>query len=509
MTVPCSFADLPASTTATLALRAKVLALPPAGAPFSISVEAGSRDCRDQTAGDGRLVCATAVAATPVVPLATFGGGLSLQVLSLVGGTPVFGVIQGIAPSLLGVLPPPGVGFPYGAMSFSVYDVPVGGSVTVDITTPSTVGGYWKLADGTWTRYQDVVPIPGLTNGLRITLTDGGVGDADGSRNGVIVDPGAVGVPNVGPTAPNRSVSTPVDTPVTVDVLTGASDPDGGVPEIVDATDGARGRVTATTTDVTYTPDPGASGLDSFTVRIGDGQGGVAVVTVTVQVGGSAPPPPPPVPVGAADTYRATAGTTLTVAAPGVLANDTGTGLTAQLVTGPSTGALTLQSSGGFTFTAPSTASTVTFTYRPVSTTGVGDAVTVTIVVAGAATPPPARTPRLDISDARLTEGTWLVRRMTFAVTVTDPSTRPVSVRYRTVAGTAKPWLDYIPTGGTLVLAAGQSTATITVLVVGDRRREGDETFTLVLSDPVGAVLGRATATGTIVDHERRPTRTR
>jgi hypothetical protein len=386
VTVSCSLASLAASTTATYTLRARVLAVP--GSPFAVRLEAGSRDCRDQTVGDGQQVCATAVNATPVVPLATSSGNLTLQVRSLGGGSPVFGSIQSIAPSLLGVRPPAGVGFPYGAMSFSVFDVPVGGSVTVDITAPSAVGGYWKLANGTWSLYPGATPIPGTTTGLRLTLVDGGLGDADGVANGVIVDPGALGVPNVGPTAPDRTVSTPIDTPVTIDVLTGASDSDGGVPEVVDATDGTSGTVTATTSDVTYTPDPGTSGDDTFTVSIGDGQGSTTTVTVIVQVGrpGGPPAPPPVVPVGVADTYQATAGTTLDVPAPGVLTNDAGTDLTAQLVTGPSVGSLSLRADGSFTFVAPSTApaGTVTFSYRPSGPSGIGSETTVTIDVAAA-----------------------------------------------------------------------------------------------------------------------------
>ena len=289
MTVSCSLAGLAASATATYTLRARVLAVP--GSLFDVRAEVGSTDCRDQTVGDGRRVCATVVNATPNAGLATSSGNLTLQVRSLGGGSPVFGSIQSIAPSLLGIRPPAGVGFPYGAMSFSVFDVPVGGSVTVDITAPSAVGGYWKLVNGTWSLYPGATPIPGTTTGLRLTLVDGGLGDADGVANGVIVDPGAIGVPNVGPTASDRTVSTPIDTPVTIDVLTGASGSDGGIPEVVDATDGTAGTVTATTSDVTYTPDPGTSGDDTFTVRIGDGQGGTTTVNVTVQVGRPGGPP--------------------------------------------------------------------------------------------------------------------------------------------------------------------------------------------------------------------------
>lgn len=59
-----------------------------------------------------------------------------------------------------------------------------------------------------------------------------------------------------------------------------------------------------------------------------------------------------------------------------------------------------------------------------------------------------------------------------------------------------------LPTG-TLTIAAGQSSGTITVSVVGDGAIEASETFTLTLSNPsAGAVLGTATATSTILNDD-------
>ena len=59
-------------------------------------------------------------------------------------------------------------------------------------------------------------------------------------------------------------------------------------------------------------------------------------------------------PVSADDTYATDEDTALTIAAPGVLANDSdldGDALTATVVTGPSHGTLTLNSDGSFTYT--------------------------------------------------------------------------------------------------------------------------------------------------------------
>jgi uncharacterized repeat protein (TIGR01451 family) len=376
VTTTCAHPDLAPGGTNVVRVSAVVQSLPASGA-FDVRGEVGSLDCRDLDAGDTRRTCATALLPTPSTSLPASAGGFTLRAST--------GTVRSLQPIDSSLLPisPNGVAFPYGAMAFTVTDVPVGGSAEIFVGITDVLAGYWKLTASGWSLYPSSRPVSG---GLVFTLVDGGAGDADGIANGIIVDPGAIGVPNVGPTAPDRTVSTPVDTPVTVDALTGASDSDGGMPEILDATDGASGRVAVTTSDVTYTPEPEFTGEDTFTVRIGDGQGGVTTVTVTVKVGqADGPPPPPPLlPVGAADSYRATAGTALEVPVRGVLANDQGVDLSAELVEGPSVGSLTLRPDGSFTFLAPpaTTARTVTFTYRPSGPSGIGWETTVSIDVA-------------------------------------------------------------------------------------------------------------------------------
>lgn len=71
-------------------------------------------------------------------------------------------------------------------------------------------------------------------------------------------------------------------------------------------------------------------------------------------------------PVATNDAYSVTVGKTLTVAAPGVLGNDSdvnGNSLTASLVSGPSHGTLTLNANGSFSY-KPSTSDTTSFTYK-------------------------------------------------------------------------------------------------------------------------------------------------
>ena len=85
------------------------------------------------------------------------------------------------------------------------------------------------------------------------------------------------------------------------------------------------------------------------------------------------------------DFYTAINPIALTVAAPGVLANDSvgmGTNLTATLVTGPSNGTLNLSTNGGFTYTPATNFSGLdTFTYRVNDGIADGNVATVTIRV--------------------------------------------------------------------------------------------------------------------------------
>ena len=54
-----------------------------------------------------------------------------------------------------------------------------------------------------------------------------------------------------------------------------------------------------------------------------------------------------------------------------------------------------------------------------------------------------------------------------------------------------------------MTIAAGETSGTMVVAVLGDAVVEPDETFTVTLSNPVGATLGTpATATGTITNDD-------
>ena len=90
-----------------------------------------------------------------------------------------------------------------------------------------------------------------------------------------------------------------------------------------------------------------------------------------------------------------------------------------------------------------------------------------------------------------------------FTITLSAAVTSEVRVNYGTADGTAKAGQDYVATTGTLVFAAGQTSKTVSVPILGDTVAEGNETFTLVLSNATNATLGATTsATATILDDD-------
>ena len=90
-------------------------------------------------------------------------------------------------------------------------------------------------------------------------------------------------------------------------------------------------------------------------------------------------------PVATPDSYTTAKNTKLTVAAPGVLANDVdpeGSALTAYRVAGPSVGTLVFNSNGSFTYTPQKNwTGTTSFTYRAYDGALYSNSVTVTITV--------------------------------------------------------------------------------------------------------------------------------
>jgi VCBS repeat-containing protein len=172
---------------------------------------------------------------------------------------------------------------------------------------------------------------------------------------------------NDGPTARDDSYSTIEDTLLVIaapGVLTNDSDVDGDALRAVLVSSPGHGTLTWNTNgSFSYTPATNFNGTDTFTYRANDGLSNSAVATVTIAVQSVNDSP-----VAANDSYSTTEDAPLTVAAPGVLANDLdadGDALQANLVSSVSHGTLQLNNNGSFTYVpATNYNGTDSFVYR-------------------------------------------------------------------------------------------------------------------------------------------------
>ena len=107
--------------------------------------------------------------------------------------------------------------------------------------------------------------------------------------------------------------------------------------------------------------------------------------------------------------------------------------------------------------------------------------------------------PTLSIDDVEVSEDAGSA---VFRVTLSEQSSATVTVGYATLDGTAEAESDYTATNGTLTFEPGETRKIISVPVLDDSAEEGDETFTVRLSDARNATLGDPEATGTIRDDD-------
>ncbi len=110
--------------------------------------------------------------------------------------------------------------------------------------------------------------------------------------------------------------------------------------------------------------------------------------------------------------------------------------------------------------------------------------------------------PALSVGDASVAEGHRGTTTLAFPVTLSRPMSRPLAVCATTLGLTAWPGADFDLFLGCTTVPAGRTTATITVGVRGDVRREADEKFMLLVAGLADVRLTDAAAFGTIVNDD-------
>jgi uncharacterized repeat protein (TIGR01451 family) len=111
------------------------------------------------------------------------------------------------------------------------------------------------------------------------------------------------------------------------------------------------------------------------------------------------------------------------------------------------------------------------------------------------------------LEPAAAIEGHVATTPATFRVVLHDtvPAGPPVTVSFATGGGSATPGADYVPAAGVVTFPPGTPWQQVTVPIIGDLQIEGDESFSLQLSNPQGAGIVVGDATGTIVDDDVAP----
>jgi len=239
--------------------------------------------------------------------------------------------------------------------------------------------------------YTPTIPFSG-TDTFRYTISDGRGGSASAMVT-VDVEPAAVHPPQ----AVRDVVTTSYGRSVTISVLANDSDPDGDTLSILSVAQPPNGSVSVNGTLLTYTPNPGFSGVDHFTYTISDGHGGTSTAAVTVTVTLAAPPPNR-APVAVDDTATTAFATPVTI---NVLANDTDADRDALVITGvspPANGSATIAGNAVTYAPAPGFSGTDRFTY--VVSDGHGGTATAAVTVT--VTPQPNRPP-VAVDDAATT----------------------------------------------------------------------------------------------------------
>ena len=110
----------------------------------------------------------------------------------------------------------------------------------------------------------------------------------------------------------------------------------------------------------------------------------------------------------------------------------------------------------------------------------------------------------ISIDDPTIAEGSSGNTDLTFTVSLDKAGTAPITVDYSITGGTATSGDDYtILADGTLTFAAGETSKTVVIKVIGDTNVEQNETIELTLTNATGAALiADASGTATITNDD-------
>jgi uncharacterized protein len=113
--------------------------------------------------------------------------------------------------------------------------------------------------------------------------------------------------------------------------------------------------------------------------------------------------------------------------------------------------------------------------------------------------------PTVRISNVFVREGNSGMTAVSFKVSLSDPSSRTVTVAYTTADGTAQAGSDYVAATGTLTFVPGAVAQTVVVNVKGDTLIEPNEYFFLQATGATNAAIGYGRGIAIILNDDRAP----
>src|SRR5439155_7205113 len=79
-------------------------------------------------------------------------------------------------------------------------------------------------------------------------------------------------------------------------------------------------------------------------------------------------------------------------------------------------------------------------------------------------------------------------------INLSSPNATDVTIHYQTVDGTAIGGVDYAKMSGTIIIPAGDTSATLLIPIIGNTIDQANRSFSVQLSNPTGgATLGNGT----------------
>ncbi|HEX7033546.1 MAG TPA: Ig-like domain-containing protein [Nitrososphaera sp.] len=254
---------------------------------------------------------------------------------------------------------------------------------------------------------------------------------------------------NSAPNANHDFARTDEDNPITIDVLSNDSDPDGDIISIDSVTTPAYGNATIVSGSIVYTPGSGAHALregqeltDTFQYAVSDwSKDDVATVTVTV--------------VGLNDAPIANDGVVITdedelveYALPASDA-DAGDSLTFEIVSGPTSGTVTLDPDGSLIYSpVPNFSGADSFTYSATDSSGSSNTGTIEVTVI------PVNDPPVALDDSAPTTSSGMAVTTEVLSNDFDPEGDPIEItsvsspRFGTAEVNADGTITYTPNPG-------------------------------------------------------------